>query len=354
MALSSSDDGHRVSSGLGCRHRRFAAGVYLVNVGGLASCNHGEPPLLVLWTHYAREGASMTYHYKPSLHPYRSGEKVLCPMSSDEVALYDSWRASKLEGHNVTVKPRLASTVILLRECPSSGKVQLFVMKRQSSMAFAPGVVAFPGGKVDKSDSEFCLPWAGPVPQEWATLFHVSTSDARAVVVAAVRELFEETGVLLADFTDGSSFGNMSAAERLAARRAIAERRLSFSEFIAMHNLILRTDLLNVCSNWVTPDCYKKRYDTFFFLTRCPHDQAPDGLSPEAAKSGWTTAEKILKEGDAGQVEIWNPTAHNIQLVRHASSVDELVSERFPIQRILLNQREVLPDGRQVFTGVLP
>src|SRR6476469_10175749 len=92
--------------------------------------------------------------------------------------------------------PRRASTVMLLRDGDAGPEV--FMLRRVSAMEFAPSMMVFPGGGVDERDGEPNLPWAGPSPSEWAVRLGCSASDAQMFVAAAVREVLEECGVLLA------------------------------------------------------------------------------------------------------------------------------------------------------------
>ena len=101
-----------------------------------------------------------------------------------------------LDGTVAPVAPRDAATVMLLREVPAG--MQVYMLRRRPSMAFAPGAYVFPGGSVDASDGEEGIAWAGPGAADWARLLDAPPELARALVCAAVRETFEESGVLLA------------------------------------------------------------------------------------------------------------------------------------------------------------
>src|SRR5215831_16505403 len=106
-----------------------------------------------------------------------------------------------LEGKTAPVTPRDAATVMLLRPVqttPDAPGLQVYMLRRQSSMAFAPGAFVFPGGSVDARDAEIEVGWAGPDAPEWGRMIDAPADLARALVCAAVRETFEECGVLLA------------------------------------------------------------------------------------------------------------------------------------------------------------
>ena len=119
-------------------------------------------------------------------------------------------------------QPKLASTVMLVRD--DEGPLEVFMLRRVSSMAFAPSMHVFPGGGVDRRDAEDELPWAGPAVEEWAEVFGTDEASARMLVAAAIREIFEETGVLLAAHPDGrpvsEAEAQLSAKDRVAPRLA--------------------------------------------------------------------------------------------------------------------------------------
>ena len=128
---------------------------------------------------------------------------------------------------------------MLLREGATG--LEVFVMHRVAGMAFAPSVTVFPGGGVDPTDHDE-PPWSGPDRQWWATSLAKDEMMASALVVAAVRELFEETGVLLSN-------GPLGEPERLA----VAEHRRSLRDVMTEHQLRLRSELLRPWANWITP-----------------------------------------------------------------------------------------------------
>src|SRR3954447_2139349 len=159
---------------------------------------------------------------------------------------------------------RPASTVMLLKEAPGgglSGSLEVFVLHRVAGMAFAPSVTVFPGGGVDVTD-DGDVPWRGPDRQWWAAELGTTPELAGALVVAAVRELFEESGVLLAD-------GPLLES----ARVQVADHRSSLAQVLARHGRRLDSGLLRGWANWITPVGYPRRYDTFFFVAALPEGQ---------------------------------------------------------------------------------
>src|SRR3954464_8211656 len=144
---------------------------------------------------------------------------------------------------------RLASTVVLLRE-----PFEVYLIRRVPTMAFAASMYAFPGGGVDPRDATVQPGWAGPAPAEWAARLGLDESVARSVVCAAVREVFEESGVLLAGPGPDTVVGDVSGAEWETARLALIGREFGFAEFLTHRGLVLRSDLLVPWSRWITPE----------------------------------------------------------------------------------------------------
>jgi 8-oxo-dGTP pyrophosphatase MutT (NUDIX family) len=215
---------------------------------------------------------------------------------------------------------RAAATVVLLR--PAGESFQTYVLKRASTMVFG-GVYAFPGGRVDPSDRPETL------RDDWAGRLGVSDEEARAVVGAAARELFEEAGVLLAGprdevdrtVSDGTLsgvvtlggpeaaaavesndeaaetdravkgrapvIGDVSEADWEADRAAVAAHELTMTEMLERRGLRLRDDLLLPWARWITPEFEPKRFDTWFFVALLPESQTARDVSGEAEHAQW-------------------------------------------------------------------
>lgn len=121
---------------------------------------------------------------------------------------------------------------------------------------------------MDARDVECAVPWAGPSPEQWSRLMSCSVPVARGVITAAAREVFEESGVLLASAPDGTAPIDERDDHWAAEREAVATRQISFGEFLRERGLVLRSDLMRLRSHWVTPESEARRYDTYFFLAR--------------------------------------------------------------------------------------
>ncbi|APE38644.1 NUDIX hydrolase [Nocardia mangyaensis] len=223
------------------------------------------------------------------------------------------------------VQARDASTVMLVRDAAEG--IEVFLQRRVTGMAFAGGVTVFPGGGVDATDATADIAWAGPEPAWWAERFATDEPTAQALVAAAVRETFEECGVLLAGPTPDSVVED--SARYRAARGKLECRELSLAEFLAAENLVLRADLLRPWSNWITPEAEPRRYDTRFFVAVLPHGQDADGATSEAAHVAWRTPEQALASWRAGEHVLMPPTWSQLDALRgFADTTAVLAGER--------------------------
>ncbi|WP_206055627.1 NUDIX hydrolase [Nocardioides sp. GY 10127] len=213
-------------------------------------------------------------------------------------------------GRRTPAAPRDAATVLLLRDGP--GGVETYYLLRQRSMAFAAGMAVYPGGGVDPRDADGDVPWAGPSPARWADRLGCTESEARAVVCAAVRETFEESGVLLAA-PDGSADvvrtddeGDLAGWE--ADRAALESRDLALGDLLRRRGLVLRSDLLHPWDAWTTPELEPRRYRTWFLAAALPAGQATRDVSGESTSVEWAPALGQAERAEAGEVAMMPPT----------------------------------------------
>jgi 8-oxo-dGTP pyrophosphatase MutT (NUDIX family) len=190
------------------------------------------------------------------------------------------------------VEPKVAASTILLRDGASG--VEAFLLRRRTQMAFAGGMVVFPGGGVDPRDATDDVGWAGPPPSTWAERLGLDDAAARAVVSAAIRETFEESGVLLAGPDEGSVVDDTSGPGWAEARRALEARETAFTDVLRERSLVLRTDLLRPWTCWITPEFEPRRYRTFFFVTASPAGQHAAAGSTESDAAGWLGVREAL------------------------------------------------------------
>ena len=211
-----------------------------------------------------------------------------------------------LAGTAEPAPPRDSATVVLLRDSPSGPEA--YLLRRQQSMAFASGMYVFPGGSVDPRDAEVRTGWAGPPPAEWAARFGAPEPLARALVCAAVRETFEESGVLLAGPDAGTVVADTSSDDWESDRRALISRDLPFAEFLARRGLVLRADLLRAWAHWITPDVEPRRFDTRFFVAALPVGQVTRDLLEEADRVEWVPAAAAVRRWVAKEMDLMPPT----------------------------------------------
>ncbi|MFJ4713171.1 NUDIX hydrolase [Streptomyces sp. NPDC088785] len=223
--------------------------------------------------------------------------------------------------------PRRAATVMLLRDAPdaSGGGLEVHMLRRRTSMAFAAGAYAYPGGGVDPRDDDRQVRWAGPSRQWWAERLGVPEEEAQAIVCAAVRETFEEAGVLLAGPAPDSVVDDTTGARWQADRQALIARDLSFAEFLQRRGLVLRSDLLGAWARWITPEFEPRRYDTWFFAAALPAGQRTSDDSTEADRTVWIGPDRAAAAYDRGELTMMPPTIATLRtLSGHRTAHDAL------------------------------
>jgi 8-oxo-dGTP pyrophosphatase MutT (NUDIX family) len=245
-----------------------------------------------------------------------------------------------IEGRLDVVRPRDAATVVLLRDHPRHG-LQVYMLRRVASMAFAPGAYVFPGGSVDPRDADRTIAWAGPGSAEWGAVFGADETVAGELVCAAVRETFEESGVLLAGPTADSIVDDTRGDDWEADRQALIDRTLSFAEFLDRRGLVLRADLLRPWAHWITPEIEPKRYDTRFFVAAIPPGQRARDVSTEADRVAWLPPGDALARARSGELILLPPTLGTLQELAAYDSVaavlgaDREISPRLPATAIV-------------------
>ncbi len=234
----------------------------------------------------------------------------------------------------VPVRP--AATVMLVRDTSSSTgptALEVFLMRRHAAMEFAAGMTVFPGGGVDDRDREAGLAgngaWYGPQPAWWASRFGIESDLAEALVCAAARETFEESGVLFAGPADDPDGIVSDASVYHQSRAALEDRSLSFADFLRSENLVLRADLLRPWSNWVTPKEERtRRYDTYFFVGALPEGQRADGENTESDQAAWASPESAIDDFAEGRALLLPPTWSQLDSLTGRTVTEVLALER--------------------------
>src|SRR5215510_14181103 len=167
-------------------------------------------------------------------------------------------------------------------------------------MAFAAGMHVFPGGRVDAGDAATSL-----------AARSVAVTDDTPAPVAAIRELWEESGILLADSA-------APPADVVAARKALVAGTVEFGELAERLDLRLRTDLLKPLSRWVTPPGYPRRFDARFFAAVLPEGAADASIaSDEVVAVDWFRPSDALDAMADGRIGLWLPTSSTLQQLEH-------------------------------------
>ena len=206
-----------------------------------------------------------------------------------------------------------AATILLLRDTP---EFQVLMVKRHHQIDFAAGALVFPGGKTHAGDQDPA--WAG----------HCAGWDAfddeqRTLRIGAIREAFEEAGILLAERLDGSSFGEACDP---AVRVAVDKGERAFIDVVRELGVRLRLDALTVFARWITPTMMPKRFDTWFYAVRAPDDQVAACDGREAVDAEWLAPAEILRLADAGERTVIFPTRMNVQMLAEAKNAEDCVA----------------------------
>jgi 8-oxo-dGTP pyrophosphatase MutT (NUDIX family) len=239
------------------------------------------------------------------------------------------------------VPVRDAATVVLLRDGPSG--LEAWLLTRVTQMAFAAGMAVFPGGRVDEADAE--LPFAAGAEATAAARLGCDASQARALLGAAVRETFEEAGILL----------SVPAADLSGAWADVETGRISFGDLLRTNGLVVDAEALHLWSRWITPAGEVRRYDTRFFLSALPEGVQAQNVTSESSAAGWFPVPAALEMAQRGEIGLLPPTVVTLAALSEFSSAAEAVAAApdrplDPIRPTIVVgddgiQRVELPDG---------
>ena len=203
-----------------------------------------------------------------------------------------------------TVRP--AATVLLLRD--GRDGIEVFMMVRHHEIDFASGALVFPGGSVDATDQDI----AGQ-PELCAGSYGLDAATLN-FRIAAMRETFEESGILLARRRGSSQLIDAARAGQIAAsdRAPLCEAKRTFAQILLEHDLVLALDALVPYAHWITPEKMPKRFDTWFFLAAAPPEQVGAHDGRESTDSIWLSPREALEGGDTGRFKLPFPTTRNL------------------------------------------
>jgi len=228
------------------------------------------------------------------------------------------------------VKPRPASTILLLRDSLGTGgrdnprgEIEVFMMVRHYEIDFNSGALVFPGGSVDKGDQEII---ARPELYSGGEGLDADTLSFR---IAAIRETFEESGILLARPKGSKALIDPKRASEIEAltRADLCDNKTTFLKVLADNQLLLALDELVPYAHWITPEGMPKRFDTWFFLAAAPPEQAGAHDGKESTDSIWVSPREALAGGESGRFKLPFPTTRNLIKLGKQPSVRAALDE---------------------------
>lgn len=232
-----------------------------------------------------------------------------------------------MAGELEPVAPRVAATVALIRDTAAGPEV--YMLRRVQQMAFAAGMHVFPGGSVEPGDDDAGADWAGPGPGWWAHRFGTTPELAAQLVRAAVRETFEESGVVLAGPSFDEIVEDVAGPDWELDRVELEAGRQSLAQLLTRRRLVLRSDLLAPIAHWITPEAEPRRFDTYFFVATLPPGQECRDVGTEADQRVWIRPVEALTGTDSGELRLMQPTRAILEdLARHPDVESALHAER--------------------------
>ncbi|HEY0024881.1 MAG TPA: NUDIX domain-containing protein [Longimicrobium sp.] len=234
--------------------------------------------------------------------------------------------AAKVEAGGLVPAPtRPAATVLLARDSDDGPEVLL--MRRSKRSGFAADAWVFPGGVVDEEDRDPAVMERldGPTPMQWAERLGLTDpAEALAYVVAAVREAFEETGILLARVSDDATNPGGALSNIDVARRALLSSVVDLRQIFITRNLRMAGDELLYLAHWITPEPEPRRYDTRFFLARVDAEAVCTPHEEELTESVWLTARGAVHYFELGSLKMLPPTVHTLRRLAGYGTVGEI------------------------------
>ena len=225
--------------------------------------------------------------------------------------------------------PKEAATVIVLRPGQSHG-FEVLLTRRPTTMKFLGGMFCFPGGTLrddDCSDAMLrCARGLTPTQARDIVGAHLVPRKALGLWLAAIRELFEEVGILMASRASGRRLA-LGKAQLGRMHSALIEKASSFQALLENENLLCDTDRLHYFSHWQTPADVTTRFDTRFFLTVLPEDQTPLATSREVAHTLWLTPDQALQLFTKSELPMIFPTFGSLRTLADFDTLDSVLSE---------------------------
>jgi 8-oxo-dGTP pyrophosphatase MutT (NUDIX family) len=236
------------------------------------------------------------------------------------------------------VPVRDAATVVLLRDGVAG--IEAWLLTRVTQMAFAAGMTVFPGGRVDDADAD--LPFSGTAYAQVAARFGCAERLARALLGAAVRETFEETGVLL----------TVPAVDLSQLRADVEAGRLGFGDTLREHGLNVDAEGLLPWARWVTPAGEIRRYDTRFFVGALPAGARAQDVTSESSSAAWVGVGTALEQAQRGERFMLPPTLSTLASLAAFGTVAEALSAAGARSLEPVRPRIRITDGGEVFADL--
>lgn len=240
------------------------------------------------------------------------------------------------------VPARPASTIVLMRSGPRVPEALL--LRRPGRSSFAAHAWVFPGGVVDEGDGSPVVAerLLGPSPAWWAMRLGLPERDALAHLGAALREAWEETGILLTDPA-------VDPTHLAAARAEVLAGESTLDEVLAAEGLRLDARELLYIAHWTTPEAEPRRYDTRFFLASLPDGAECELMGEELLEARWIAPADAVAAFDSGALRLLPPTVHTLRELSLYPSIDEMIGSlrNAPVRRVLPRMR-VHPRGVEI------
>jgi recombination protein RecT len=220
--------------------------------------------------------------------------------------------------------PRLAASVIVAR--PASNGFELYMTRRSARSGFAPGAYVFPGGTIDEQDCTSAAK-ARTLGLHGERLADDRVDVTGSLAIAALRELFEEAGILIACASDGTAIGApaMRAADLGSERLLVGNGSLPFAEFLQRHGWYADARALATFSHWITPLSEPRRYDTYFFFTAAPCEGAGEADAFETHDGLWLSPAQALERNRAGTFHLVFPTVKHLERLAAFDSLERVM-----------------------------
>lgn len=249
----------------------------------------------------------------------------------------------------IAAEARPAATIVLLRDAEPG--MEVLLMRRSRRAGFVPGAYVFPGGRVDGTDAQpDVIDRLDRLTPDFAAqrlALHEAEPPAIAYYLAALREAFEETGILVGLRSDGSAPPTAAEDERIdSVRDDLMQDRISFAEAISLLQCRIAGDAIEYIAHWITPEPEPRRYDTRFFAAKVRPGATPIVDPREMTDALWLTPGDALRRCDRGEVPMVFPTIKTLeQLARYRTADDALAGFAGSPVRTIMPTLIITPTG---------